>query len=423
MRLLHTSDWHLGHTLHEASREEEHAAFLEWLVATIGERDVDALIVTGDVFDSSNPPASAQRSWYRFLVAAGQRRPGLQVVAIAGNHDSAARLEAPREVLAALDVTVVGELPRVDGGLDPERLLVPLCDRSGVTRAWVAAVPYLRPSDLTGFATGADGEGEDGPAVDPGASRITAAYAEVAALAKSRRRDGEAIVLTGHLFAAGGLLSEKSERKIQKGNLEVVSSDSFDGDAAYVALGHLHLAQRVGDRENVRYAGSPIPLSLDEAGYPHQVVLVELEGARAKSVETIRVPRSVEILRLPESGPARLAEVLPILRGLPADGDPERRGPDRRAFLEVRLLVEANEPSWRSEIESAVAEKSVRLLRVDRSSTGTGDAAHEQTERSLAEVTPEEVFRMKYAREHGGEPWPELLAAFHELLAEAEAER
>ena len=91
MRLLHTSDWHLGHTLHEASREEEHTAFLEWLLATIGSRDVDALLVT-----------------------AGQRRPGLQVVAIAGNHDSAKRLEAPREVLASLDVTVVGELPRED---------------------------------------------------------------------------------------------------------------------------------------------------------------------------------------------------------------------------------------------------------------------------------------------------------------------
>ena len=116
MRLLHTSDWHLGHTLHEAPREEEHAAFLAWLVATIGERDVDALLVTGDVFDSSNPPASAQRSWYRFLVAAGQCRPGLQVVAIAGNHDSAARLDAPREVLAALDVRSWASCPAWTAG-------------------------------------------------------------------------------------------------------------------------------------------------------------------------------------------------------------------------------------------------------------------------------------------------------------------
>ena len=275
MRLLHTSDWHLGHTLHEASREEEHAAFLEWLLDTIEERDVDALLVTGDIFDSSNPPASAQRSWYRFLVAAGQRRPGLRVVAIAGNHDSAARLEAPREVLAALDVTVVGELPRVDGRLDPERLLVPLSDRDGVRRAWVAAVPYLRPSDLAGLPGAGDDEGE-ALGVDPKATRVAAVYAEAAAAARRKKRDGEAIVLTGHLYAAGTKLSELSERKIQKGNLEAVSLDAFDEDVAYVALGHLHLAQMVGGRENVRYAGSPIPLALSEAGYRHEVVLVEL---------------------------------------------------------------------------------------------------------------------------------------------------
>lgn len=277
--------------------------------------------------------------------------------------------------------------------------------------------------ELAGFGADSGAEGEDGTGLDPGASRIAAVYAEAAILAGSRRSDGEAIVLTGHLFAAGGRLSEKSERKIQKGNLEAVSSEVFGGEAAYVALGHLHLAQQVGGRENVRYAGSPIPLSFDEAGYPHQVVLVELEGLRATSVEAIPVPRSVELLRLPESGPARLADLLPLLRALPAEGDAGTRGSNGYPFLEVRLLVEANEPSWRSEIDSAVAEKAVRLLRIDRSSTGTGSAAHEQTDRTLAEVTPEEVFRMKFAKEHGGEPSGELLAAFHELLAEAEAER
>lgn len=423
MKLLHTSDWHLGHTLHDADREVEHADFLAWLLDTIEARDVDALLVTGDVFDSSNPPASAQRAWYRFLVAAGRRRPGLQVVAIAGNHDSAARLEAPREVLASLDVTVVGELPRVNGRIDPGRLLVPLVDRTGVRRAWVAAVPFLRPSDLAGFGPETDGETEGGPVLDPGASRIAAVYAEAAELARRGRRDGEAIVLTGHLFAAGGRLSEKSERKIQKGNLEAVASDVFGSDAAYVALGHLHLAQQVGGRENVRYAGSPIPLSFDEARYRHQVVLVELEGASATSIEPVRVPRSVEILRLPESGPARLAQVLPLLQALPPNGKTDGCGADRRPYLEVRLLVEAEEPSWRSAIEAAVAEKGVRLLRIDRSSTGTGVVDYGQTERTLAEVTPEEVFLMKYAREHGGKPSPELLAAFHELVAEAEAER
>ena len=163
MKLLHTSDWHLGHTLHEADRTAEHEAFLGWLARTIVERDVDALLVTGDVFDSANPPASAQKLWYRFLVEAGARRDGLQIVAIAGNHDSAARLEAPREVLAHLNVHVVGELPREDGKLHAARLLVPLKGEDGRTCAWVAAVPYLRPTDLSGV----DGGDDEAFGVDP----------------------------------------------------------------------------------------------------------------------------------------------------------------------------------------------------------------------------------------------------------------
>jgi exonuclease SbcD len=167
MKLLHTSDWHLGHTLLDADREVEHDEFLSWLLDTIEAHEVDALLVTGDIFDSANPPATAQRAWYRFLVEAGRRRKGLQVVAIAGNHDSAARLEAPREVLASLDVTVVGELPCADGRLDPARLLVPLRDREGVRRAWVAAVPYLRSSDLAGFGEEAALEDDGSVRIDP----------------------------------------------------------------------------------------------------------------------------------------------------------------------------------------------------------------------------------------------------------------
>lgn len=248
MKLLHTSDWHLGHTLLDADREVEHDEFLSWLLDTIEAHEVDALLVTGDIFDSANPPATAQRAWYRFLVEAGRRRKGLQVVAIAGNHDSAARLEAPREVLASLDVTVVGELPCADGRLDPARLLVPLRDREGVRRAWVAAVPYLRSSDLAGFGEEAALEDDGSVRIDPNATRVAAVYAEASALVRSRRTDGEAVVLTGHLYAAGGHLSEISERKIQKGNQEAVALDVFGSDVGYVALGHLHLAQTVGGR-------------------------------------------------------------------------------------------------------------------------------------------------------------------------------
>lgn len=444
MRILHTSDWHLGQTLHDLPREEEHAAFLAWLIERIVEHDVDALLVTGDIFDSSNPTSQAQRSWYRFLAEAARRRPKLQVVAIAGNHDSPSRLEAPRDVLEALDVAVVGELPRTETGTDPERLLVRLKDKEGVVRAVVAAVPFLRTSDARPIAEGdgEDGEvGEDGEAselsqgVDEGADEqggpralgpdpliegVRKVYAEAADALRAARTDGQAGILTGHLYASGTKLSELSERKILGGNLHALPADIFAPDVSYVALGHLHLPQAVGGRQNVRYAGAPIPLSLAEADYPHQVVLVELEGEKATKIDPIRVPRLVEILRIPKDGPKPKEEVLPLLLALPIDPDPERTGPDLRPFLEVRVDYAATDVSVRAEVERALEGKNARLVKLERPRLGDGDPMDGQAFVHLSEVTPEQVFRMKHSRDVGGDPPEELLAAFLEVLAEAE---
>src|SRR3954447_6694553 len=145
MRLLHTSDWHLGHTLRgEVTREYEHQAFLGWLLETCVREAADALVITGDVFDSATPPASAERMWFDFLAAARRACPALDIIAIAGNHDSPAKNRAASAVLRELGVHVVGGLPRTDdGGLDLDRILIPIAGGRGL----VAAVPFLRPAD------------------------------------------------------------------------------------------------------------------------------------------------------------------------------------------------------------------------------------------------------------------------------------
>jgi exonuclease SbcD len=427
MRILHTSDWHLGQTLHDLHREEEHAAFLSWLLDRAAEHDVDALVITGDIFESSNPPAQVQRTWYRFLADAGRRRKGLQVVAIAGNHDSAARLEAPRDVLQALDVHVIGDLPRERNGFAADKAIVPLTDQTGVVKALVAAVPFLRASDVSTEQAADFGEGVPGEATDvrsdPLIEGVRKIYAEAAAALRSRQSAGQAIILTGHLYTSGTKLSDLSERKILGGNLHALPADIFTPDISYVALGHLHFPQRVGGRENVRYAGAPIPLSLGEADYPHQVVLVEFDGEYASRVEPIKVPRLVNVLRLPEEGPEPKDVVLSRLRKLPDDPDPRRAGPDLRPYLEVRVLYPASDITVKSEIEKAVEGKNARLVKVDPPQRGTGEAASEQVAASLSEVTPEEVFRMKHARDVGGAPAVELLSAFNEILVQAEEGR
>jgi DNA repair protein SbcD/Mre11 len=408
MRILHTADWHLGHTLRDQDRQFEHGAFLDWLLTLIGDQQVDALLVCGDVFDSSNPPATAQAAWYGFLARAHAQHPTLDVVAIGGNHDSAARLEAPSPVLQALNVHTVGQLPRCeDGSADVDRLLVPLTDRDGQVAARVAAVPYLRPADL--------------PAPeDPDADRLVEGarqrYCEILAGARERMNDGEALIATGHCYMVGSRLSELSERRIFGGNLHALPVDIYPDDVAYVALGHLHRVQTVGGHEHVRYAGSPIPLALDEQPYPHQVLLVDVEDGEVAQVHEARVPRAVEILRLPADGPAPLSEVLPLLEGLEDLAEDAPR--DTRPYLEVRVLLPAPESTLRQQVDEALDGKAPRLLKLTPEYTGDGLALGDhESSRELDDLSEEEVFVRCYQREHESAVPEDLMQAFREVLA------
>lgn len=404
-RLLHTSDWHLGHTLHDLPREVEHRAFLDWLLEQLQVEDVDALLVAGDIFDVANPSAAAQHQLYDFLATARRRFPNLGIVLVGGNHDSAARLDAPDPLLRALDVRVVGGLPRGnDRALDPDRLLVPLRDRGGAVAAWVVAVPFLRPSDL-------DPVEREG--ADPLVEGVRAVYAQAFTLARACRQSGQALIATGHAYLTGTKLSELSERKILGGNQHALPVDIFPDDVSYVALGHLHLHQSVG-RESVRYCGSPIPLSMTEASYDHQALLVELDGDRFVGARSLLIPRAVELLRVPVTGPEPLDAVLAQLTGLaPRGTTPD----DRRPFLEVQALLEELDPQAKARIEAACEGKEARLVKVTFTRTGHGgglaDVVQEQT---LGELKPEDVLQRLHARDFKTPPPADLLAAFHELL-------
>jgi exonuclease SbcD len=385
-------------------RGPEHAAFLAWLLDTLEREAIDALLVAGDVFDAANPPSDAQERWYRFLAEAWRRLPRLQLVVVGGNHDSPARLQAVDPLLRALGrLTVVGAVPRRDGALDLDALVLPLEDRTGAVAAWLAAVPFLRLADL-------------GPgAADDPAAAIGRLYAAVIDRARARRRPGQALLASGHLYAVGGKTSELSERRLVIGRETAVPADVFPDDLAYVGLGHLHLGQAVAGREAVRYAGSVLPLSFAERDYRHAVVIAELEGERLAGVRKVPVPRPVELLSVPAGdAPAPLPEVLAALAALPARGD----GPeDRRPLLEVKVRLERPEPSLRAALEQALAEKEARLARIAVVTAGTGQALGDVTARALADLDPAEVLRARWARDHEGELPDDLLACFHELLA------
>ncbi len=410
MRLLHTSDWHLGHTLHDLPREYEHARFLEWLQEQIEALGVDALLIAGDIFETANPPASAQATWYRFLAQTRRRFPGLDIVVVGGNHDSAARLDAPGSLLGEFGVRMVGGLPREGGGaLDVDRLLAPLHGPHGEIEAWVCAVPFLRPADLPLVVV-------DGGA-DPLVEGVRAVYAEVIDHALAKRRPGQAIVAMGHCYMVGTALSELSERRILGGNQHALPADIFPADIAYVALGHLHLAQEVGGKAHTRYSGSPIPLSLGEIGYDHQVCIVDLEGQRTSRVETVPVPRFVDMLRVPGRGDAELPEVLLHLRGLPGPDPAVPEG--ARPFLEVRVALDRPDPGASRQIIEALEGKAARLVKITATYKVKGrDIPLGQDTTTLSDLQEVDVFKNLYAKTVGNDPPPDLLAAFHDLLDE-----
>ena len=406
MRLLHTSDWHLGQTLHNYDRGWEHQCFLDWLVDTIVAEQADVLLVAGDVFDNANPSAQSQRQLYQFLQRARERAPQLQVVVIAGNHDSPGRLEAPSPLLEVHGATVVGNVVRgADGEIDAARMLVPLAGRDGAVKAWCMAVPFLRPGDVPRV----EGDG------DPYLHGIAALYRQVFEQARQRCAEGQAIVAMGHCHMVDGQSSQDSERRIVIGGTDALPASMFDPSLAYAALGHLHLAQRVGGKDHLRYSGSPLPMSFSEVHYKHQVLRIDLEGERAAEVTPILVPRAVELLRLPEA-PAPLGDVLARLEALELSDLPQHAWP----YLEVRVLLDGPEPGLRAQVEAALAGKPVRLAKIEptRKVSTAAPADDALTLDQLARLQPDDIFRRLYAQRYGEQAPQEQIDAFAELMLE-----
>ena len=342
LKIIHTADWHLGQSFFGYDRQPEHTAFLKWLAETVADRQIDVLLIAGDVFDVANPSASAQRQFYHFLKEINLANPGLQVVVVAGNHDSAARLEAPNPLLEELVIAVVVVVKRNESGeIDFNSLLLPLRHRDGSVQAYCMAVPFLRQGDYPPT------DQKDQNTYVAGVERM---YRGLYEFAKEKAGTELPLVAMGHLHVLGAELSDndRSERVIM-GGLESVTSDSFPRELAYTALGHIHKAQKVGGREEVRYSGSPLPMSFSETNYRHQVVLVTLDGRTPASIEPLIIPQTVALMRVPKV-PVPPAQVLEALRALP--DKPETDSACALApFLEVRVLLTEPAQGFRNEVE------------------------------------------------------------------------
>jgi exonuclease SbcD len=407
LKILHTADWHIGQTFHEYDRSYEHQKFLNWLVDTIFIKEIDVLLMSGDVFDVSNPAASSVTLFYKFLKEAITTRPGLQIIIIAGNHDSGARLEAPKLLLDIYNIHIIGKIERkADGKIDYEKLIIPLKDGAGQIKAWCMAIPFLRPGDYPIIPD----------VCSPYAEGIMEVYNEAYSFACTLKQPGQAILAMGHLHTLNAEISEndKSERLIL-GGVEFVPVLTFHPDIVYTALGHIHKAQKIAGQENIRYAGSPLPMSFSELNYRHQVVILEVEGKEVIDISFLDIPVRVELLRIP-SRPKTLDRVLFELQQLPTSLDNKEHAP----YLEVRVLLDGPEPSLRYKIETAIQNKYVRLAKIDvqYKSTDFLDTEAFFASDQLPELETVQVFRKIYQSRFNNEVPAELIALFNEVSLE-----
>lgn len=413
IRLLHTADWHLGQTLMGWPREEEHGRALAHLLDVAQARDIDALVVAGDVFDTQSPSEAAEGLLFRTLMELRRRLPGVSVLILAGNHDPAGRIEAPRPLLAELGVHVVGRVRRRDGAFDLDRHLVPLVPRDGGPTVHVLALPYLGPASLPPI----DRRGDE--AGSPVVRAVRAFHDEVVAAARARIGDAP-LVVTGHLAVGGGLESEGAERRILIGGEHAVPPDLFAADLAYVALGHLHRPQAVG-RETIRYSGSLFPLSASERDYDHGVTVVEIDAGRTR-VEHVSIPRPVPFLRIPARGSVPLDGLDAALADLGLDPTTPL---DLRPFVQPVIRLDGPAPGLKADLDRIADAHPIRLVGhlVDRPEA-SAEAIRLPVSVDLVDVDPEDLFRRAFTGRHGTPPQPlhlDAFAALTETVARKEA--
>lgn len=398
MNILHTSDWHIGRSLYGKKRYAEFDAFLTWLLTTIQDHSIRVLLVAGDIFDSSTPSNRAQSLYYSFLyrVAASSCR---HVVIIAGNHDSPSFLNAPKELLKALDIHVIGNITD-----DPEDEVLVLYDDQDVPELLVCAVPYLRDRDIRVAEAGESIEDKEQKLLDG----LHRQYAAVAAAALQKRRQLGAdipIVGMGHLFTSGGkTVDGDGVRELYIGSLAHVTARIFPPCFTYVALGHLHVPQMVNGLETIRYSGSPLPMGFGEAQHQKSVCRVACNGS-AVSVQLIDVPVLQKLEQIRGDWSTIQSRIMQLVAA------------DSQAWLEV--IYEGDEVigDLRERLQRAVAGTEMEILRIKNTRVFEQVLRQTAAQETLDDLNAEEVF-VRCLEMHGvaEEQRPELLRTYRETL-------
>lgn len=388
MRILHTSDWHLGQHFMGKSRQAEHQALIDWLLVQVDAHAVDAVLIAGDIFDTGAPPSYARELYSHLVVRLHSQ--GVALLLLGGNHDSVATLGESRALLAVLNTTVVGAVG------DAADHVVVLPQRGGASGSHepgciVCAVPFIRPRDVLQSQAGQSAQDKQQSLQ----AAIQAYYQAVVDAGRARQAQLQQtlgrvvpLIATGHLTTVGAS-SNDSVREIYVGSLDAFPTAAFP-PVDYIALGHIHQPQKVGGLHHIRYCGSPIALGFDEAKQQKEVLLVDLDATGLTAVTPLPVPRFQALMAV--SG--NLAALPQAIATAATQGTAEQP-----AWLEVTVAEDDYLQDLPERINAMVQGLPVEVLRVRRQRTSAAAALQSAAQETLDELSPHDVFARRLAAE------------------------
>ncbi len=373
MKILHTSDWHLGHKLYGNPRHQEHGDFLNWLTRTIEEQKVELLIVAGDIFDSQAPSNQSLAMYYSFLSEI-TKSCCRHVIIIGGNHDSPTLLNAPKEILSFLNIHIVGKAPE-----NREDEIILIRDDSNTPEIMVLAVPYLRDKDVRSSVAGESIADKQQKLL----TGIREHYITLTDLALQRQKDMHItvpLIATGHLFCQGGKTRQDDGiRELYVGTLVHLTLDSFPDDIDYLALGHLHLPQKISGQERRRYSGSPLAMSFSEANEEKKIILIET--APTLTVHEFPVPRFQQLQSISGDLETILEKIAELRTG------------EESIFLEIFYKGFHLIDDLQEQISCAVQDSRITVLRISNKHIRDHILKQSSEVKTLEELTPRQVFQ------------------------------
>ncbi len=394
MKILHTADWHLGHRLHEQPQIKEQELFLDWIENYISTQKIDVLLISGDVFDTGSPSNFSKKMYFDFLVKINQSHCS-HVIITGGNHDSPEMLNAPKELLNALSIKVIGKAPI---NVVDEVFELTVNDESII----VGAVPYLRDQDIRRAVAGENFD----ELVNRYKTALINHYQSVADQCQAINKNNVPIIAMGHLFATGGKVSD-SEQNIYVGNLGHIKADEFPSVFDYIALGHLHRPQIVDKNPKIRYSGSPYILSFSEINYDKKIMVIETNHKKVINVDEVKIPRFREIYQIKGN----------ITDCINQFSDVISNSYNLRPWVEIVLDENAsvNTDELKQQAELYQFEILKITLKNDRTIRGIEELL--ESTKSIKELKPEDVFKLK-CQEEGIDldKQPEIWDAFNEIL-------